>query len=182
MKLIILVLISYFALGSCKQQKGDELGTNLSLDSTVQSRQTQKFPNATGNLNNMTDIIYNDSLKCNVNFLVKYSEAIDSVTEEDIIRFLYTFDESCNHNAEFSEFSNELLFESLYRYPGQVVKLLSYEGIKNKVVLEKLKSPINDKYNISTILTKINKVEDCKMKIEVEKSLAFAQKLGNISY
>ncbi len=50
---------------------------------------------------------------CNIDYLVSLKKTIDNASYDTIKDFLFTFDDSCSNNVEYSQFSNELLFEVL---------------------------------------------------------------------
>lgn len=52
-----------------------------------------------------------DCEKCNLNILLEVSENIENLNSKLISDFVCTFDSTCVNNAEFSEWSNELLFK-----------------------------------------------------------------------
>jgi hypothetical protein len=101
-----------------------------------------------------------DSLKCNIDVVAQMSKSIENPDKTDLLNFLYTFDETCSLNAEYSEFSNEVLFKVAQKYPRQVLELLSNKKVKTQVILKELKSPISDTYNAVDIKDFIEKVED----------------------
>ncbi len=54
-------------------------------------------------------------LKCDLKMASVTSESVENLTSSQIRDFLCTIDESCENSADFSEVSNELLFEIFFR-------------------------------------------------------------------
>lgn len=114
-----------------------------------------------GENRNIDDIIdYHDSLRCNLSYVVNLSNKMDNPFENDILNFLYTFDESCNRNVEFSQFSNQILFQILFEHTDKTLKLLSYENVNTSLVIDELKMPVNDRYSNEDIMQRIKMVEE----------------------
>ena len=114
----------------------------------------------THSLNTESKALNTDSLKCNIDVVVRLSETMENPDKATILNFLCTFDETCNSNVEYSEFSNEVLFQVVQKHPDQVLELLSNKKVKTQVILKELKSPISDTYNVADIRGFIEKVED----------------------
>jgi hypothetical protein len=80
---------------------------------------------------------------CDGQTLLYISQHLDSFTEEGIIKFLGTFSKECKNNAEFSEWSNELLFKVIQKNVNLYMKAWHTKGLGNlEIVLKELESPV----------------------------------------
>ena len=72
-----------------------------------------------------------------------------------------TFGQECQNNAEYSEWSNELLFSLLDKQTELTLKTIEKgeKKIEIKEILEELSSPINDGFDIKKIITQADKVK-----------------------
>lgn len=101
-----------------------------------------------------------DCEKCDISKVTAvYNKQKESITYNDVKAFLCTFDESCKNNAEYSEFSNEVLYDLLEKKPETVIDVLAKEKtIKSKYIYEIVASPINDSFDLKKIYTEIEKI------------------------
>jgi len=99
--------------------------------------------------------------KCDATILRSTSEKVGRLTQKEITDFLLTFGEECQNNAEYSQWSNELLFSLLDKQTDLAVKTIEKEEkrIEMGKVFNDLSSPINDLINVKNIISKIEKVE-----------------------
>ncbi len=111
---------------------------------TTGSKENQKIP-AT------------DSNRCNLEIVLEVDEDLDDLTDKQIYLFLYSFDESCANNTEFGEYSNEVLFKVLNKYPGLLALNLIKEGINKDVILYALSSPVSELSNIEVTYNNVLK-------------------------
>jgi hypothetical protein len=117
--------------------------------------------------------------RCDINAILQVDRSFNEIEYQDIFGFLYTFDEECSNNVEYSQFSNEILFKLFSVYPDAMVDIMteSKEQLNIKVILDVLKSPILD-YDIQAIY---DDVKNCSIqspvKGEILSSLQVA--LGN---
>jgi len=78
-----------------------------------------------------------------------------------VCKLFYTIDPNCSNDAEFSAFSNEILFKVLEKRPK--LFFIELDRIKNEVnyeyILNQLENPIHDGIEISKILRNIQKTE-----------------------
>ncbi len=94
---------------------------------------------------------------CNLQTLLYIDQNLDSLTIDGVIKFLGTFSASCQNNAEFSEWSNKLLFEVIHTDVDLYMKSWHERGIKDlEVVLNEIENPILD-YNFQLIYDVIRK-------------------------
>ncbi len=101
-------------------------------------------------------VIDTTKIHCNINILKNISEKLDNLTEKDLNLFLMTFDKKCKNNIEYEEFSNELLFQILDKYPFQTIKILNRNNkISLPVILNELKEPVNDGIDLNKIIKQL---------------------------
>jgi len=98
---------------------------------------------------------------CNSVYLKSLFDNIENPSDKDIENFLLTFDESCKSKVEYLEFSNELLFDILYRYPNRVIIILSKnKNINQNLILKELEAPIHDGIDIKEIIKRTKKIDN----------------------
>jgi len=108
--------------------------------------------------------------KCDMAKLLDVSKNVGKVTHQEMVDFLLTFGEECQNNVEYSEWSNELLFELLDKQTELIVKTIAHQTkvIELAAILENLEEPIHDRFNLKAIIDKVEKVKfdpDVKKKI-----------------
>ena len=110
--------------------------------------------------------------KCNIKLVVEVEKNLDSLSYNHIYNLLCTIDESCSNNAEFSEFSNRMLFSVLQRYPTDFIKVLDkYPELQKNYLFKELSGPLLD-YDIQWIIGRIKSAEvDGKVKRKAIESL-----------
>lgn len=116
-----------------------------------------------------------DSVKCSSGILLGTLQNIDSLSNERIDLFLKTFSESCSNNAEFSEFSQKLIFEVFGRYPREVVELITQNNYNLAGITSELESPLLDPL-IEPIISGIKSTGITNVKID---SIITALEEGN---
>ncbi|MCO6148484.1 hypothetical protein [Flavobacterium sp. NRK1] len=174
----LILITSCFLFLSCQETKSSNTLNKLHSDTFFNGKNEKE--------NKQGSIVINeerkssksyDSIKCNLKYLIELENKINNPEDEDILNFLYTFDISCTNNIEYSEYSNELLFQCLYKHPKQFIKLLNSNtnNLKIDTILKELENPVNDKYLINTILEKVNKLNYSKIKENITKALSKAQ-------
>ena len=106
------------------------------------------------------DLVGQEIVKCDVNVLGHTSDKLEKLTKEDVKNFLLTFDQSCGTAIEFSEWSNELLFDVLQKHPELMLRTLETEGtkIKKDAILRELSSQLLDKVNVNGLIKKVEQV------------------------
>lgn len=123
-----------------------------------------------------------DSEKCSVTVLRKTFDRMDRLKERDIRNFLMTFDPRCDSHADFSEWSNEILFDVLNAYPKEVLEVLQKEQSRLDMgeILSELSSPVTDKVNVRELINKIDQIKGLK---EIKnKVIEFLQKTSVNKY
>lgn len=112
-------------------------------------------------LSSLTPGLYGQSItKCDMASLLDVSKHVGRVTHEEMVNFLLTFDDDCRNNVEYSEWSNELLFELLDKQTELIVKTITHQTkrIELDEILKNLEDPINDSFNVKSIIAKVEKV------------------------
>jgi len=99
--------------------------------------------------------------KCDGTILLRTSERIGKLKQDEIRDFLLTFGPECKNNVEYSEWSNELLFSLLDKQTELTLKTIEKEERKIEMneILNDLNSPINDLIDIKEILVKVDNVK-----------------------
>jgi hypothetical protein len=99
--------------------------------------------------------------KCDGTILLRTSERIGKLKQDEIRDFLLTFGPECKNNVEYSEWSNELLFSLLDNQTELTLKTIEKEekNIEMNEILNDLNSPINDLIDIKEILVKVDNVK-----------------------
>ena len=108
-----------------------------------------------------TTILFGQTVqKCDGTILRSTSEKVGRLTQKEITDFLLTFGEECRNNAEYSEWSNELLFSILDKQTELIIKTIEKEEkrIAIKEIFDDLSSPILDP-SIKDIISKIEKIK-----------------------
>jgi hypothetical protein len=100
-------------------------------------------------------------VKCDISIVSATQNNVDQLTEKDVIDFLSTFGDACKNNAEFGEYSNEVLFLILDKQTDLTIKTMTTEEQKLEidVILDDISSPINDIINVKAILEKVERVK-----------------------
>src|SRR5262245_39992446 len=98
--------------------------------------------------------------KCDMTNFLDISKNLGHLSHQQVSDFLLTFGEECKNNVEYSEWSNELLFELLDKQTEMTVKTIAHERkrIELAAILDNLQAPIHDKIEVKTILAKVEKV------------------------
>jgi len=101
-----------------------------------------------------------DTLACNSNILLQVYDHIGEIDSSLAIDFLNTFSNQCKNNAEFSEWSNELLFAFIQSQPTLFLNNLSFiNEDKLNYILQEIQSPVNDGIEVGLIKKEIQKTE-----------------------
>jgi hypothetical protein len=80
-----------------------------------------------------------------------------NISEDLMLRFLRTFGPECKNNVEFSEFSNETLFNAIQNEPGPFCKILENDQnlVDLETILAELKSPLHDLIDLELTIIEI---------------------------
>ena len=110
------------------------------------------------NLTNLTSLQI-DSIKCNLN-LTNYADEKYKLNQQEIRVFFASIGEDCKNNAEFSQWSNEILFSILQSYPDWATEEIARLNIDMQdFIFQELSEPVHDGIDlnkISGILRKSN--------------------------
>ena len=98
---------------------------------------------------------------CNIYYLMTLESHLENPSDKEIENFLLTFDASCQTNAEYSEYSNELLFNLLHKFPDKLISILKKNNnIHFRYILKELQKPVNDGIEIDEIVKQIQSRKD----------------------
>lgn len=156
-KLIIIVICLFSIFSGCEniEKQNGAKTSNSKIDSIGQVHLDK---NDEVGLKIHTDF---KCTPCNINAVVKFENNFNNLNEELITEFLCTFDSLCKMNVEYSEYSNEMLFRFLDKYPDQyLVNMMNRHLLKTQAyIFQVLSEPINDEFNIDTL---INRITNCQ--------------------
>jgi len=99
--------------------------------------------------------------RCDIPTVLETEENLEILGGTRMFLFLYTFSEDCADNVEFQEYSNELLFKVLQKYPDLFLKTLSEDPKFYELadILRQLENPIHDQVNLEETLESISNSE-----------------------
>jgi len=115
--------------------------------------------------------------KCDGTVLHLTSGKIGKLNQKEITDFLLTFGKECRDNVEYTEWSNELLFDVLSNQTELTLKAIQKE--KNKIdfdeILDVISSPLLDE-NIGKLKEKVKGTKvDAQLKQTILDKLTIAQ-------
>ncbi len=98
---------------------------------------------------------------CEVKTVLYTHEHLSTLTQPEFDCFMATFDVNCNENVEYSEFSNEVLFEVVLTKPRFLVAFVDEdrEPEKTRFVLGRLSAPIHDGLQPEECIRVVNAVD-----------------------
>ncbi len=172
MKYLTLLFSFFFLFSFCSEKQNESKQSRL--DNNVSERKTIKQTDIF--VKHKTDVIVKhktDTIHklCNISLLLILEHHLENPSDKDLNNFLETFDKSCQINVEYSEFSNELLFKVLQKYPNRMISILSKnKNIKLKYILKELHNPVHDGFDINNIINKIQMNRDI-ISIKIVKAL-----------
>ncbi len=102
---------------------------------------------------------------CNVKVILYVNQNIDSLSKEAIDMFLQVFSEECDNHVEFSEFSQEMIFEVFSKYPQDVAELITKNDYNLIAITSELCCPLLDPA-IKPIIKDFETVEISNPKID----------------
>jgi len=123
--------------------------------------------------------LFGQTRKCDDSVLLTTSKKLGKLNQVQIVSFLSTFGKECADNAEFSEWSNELLFSLLDKQTELTVMTIerAEERIDMDVILYELSAPITDMVNITTLIPRVEKVAiNPKLKKQITEQLKTAER------
>lgn len=156
MSKFILLSVFYLALISCKSNVNNIKSEELISADTLKS---ENFNDS--NIFSQESALPNPVLDCEE--CLKTTQLIDaninSITEKQIYNFLYCFGGVCENNAEFSEYSNEILFSLLSENPESLIKILDqYKNLPLASIKFAIENPVNDNLELQLIFSKVQAV------------------------
>lgn len=91
---------------------------------------------------------------------------MDELTYDLVLKFACSFDSSCRNNAEFSEISNDLLFQIMDKDINLLNKALHDLGFdKVLIICDEIEHPLKD-YNYADLYQKVKNSDAPKDMIE----------------
>jgi hypothetical protein len=102
-----------------------------------------------------------EDLRCNVKIVKSLQDSIAQASENLIVRYYQTFDTSCTRDVDFSEWSNQVLFDLLDKRTESALKALSaVNDFTRWLVLRELENPVNPEINLDALAKKISDVKE----------------------
>jgi hypothetical protein len=97
--------------------------------------------------------------KCDGSVILSTKNKMGQLTTKGVRDFLLTFGKECQNNAEFSEFSNEVLFLVLDKQTELTLETIEKEErqIELGVILDDLSSPISDLIVVRNLIPRVEK-------------------------
>ncbi len=92
--------------------------------------------------------------KCDISKVLVVNENLNNLTLTMVSQFLYTFDSACVNNAEYSEWSNEILFKLIDEAPGIFFQVIEMEINDDSAILNEIQNPVCD-FDFQKIYDKI---------------------------
>ncbi|AEV31673.1 hypothetical protein Oweho_0659 [Owenweeksia hongkongensis DSM 17368] len=115
--------------------------------------------------------------KCAIENVKLIAENLDSLTVELIKDFFCTFDKSCQNNSEYSEWSNEIVFELLDHDAKLFLTVLKAENLETKkMIIKEIETPSHE-VDLNRIYKKIESTNyEGTLKKEVLEAVSIATK------
>ncbi|WP_053406458.1 hypothetical protein [Persicobacter sp. CCB-QB2] len=87
-----------------------------------------------------------DLYECNIDYCLQLNQSLDAPTAEYVLDFLLTFDDRCNNNIEFSEFSATLLLQLLTKQPALLLEVWDQHKaiLDHQSLIAEIQSPLID--------------------------------------
>ncbi|WP_194976315.1 hypothetical protein [Aquiflexum lacus] len=128
----------------------------------------QKILTITLTLTLSTSFAQTDCKKCDIEKVKTIHDNIDNLTFKMVKDFLCTFDNLCETNIEFSQWSNEMLYKLLDKEPELIIKVLDQSQLDNiEILLDEIENPIHE-FDYQKICEKVSEVKiesDFKQKV-----------------
>lgn len=109
----------------------------------------------------LLSLSHSKELKCSVDAVSKVESSKDSISNRIIDEFLISFNASCTNNVEYTQYSNEVLFNLVAKFPTQFTEVI----IKNKskyeigTILENFANPIHDGVAFKKIYNNLKEIK-----------------------
>lgn len=107
-----------------------------------------------------TSTLYGQEIKkCDGSVVLSTNINVGRLTKKEVREFLLTFGKECQKNVEFSEFSNEVLFQILDKQTTLILETIEKEEkqIELDEILNDLSSPNSDMIVIKDLITKVER-------------------------
>ena len=120
---------------------------------------------------------FKDTCKCNYSCWPAIKDSINGLSEQQIFSFLKTLGHDCDSNAEFSEYSSEILFKIMeFNLARFVVVIEKHQTeIEFSQILKTIENPINDGIDLEKISKLVNRIKtDSNVKNRLTESLKTA--------
>jgi hypothetical protein len=158
MKPIQLLVIFLIACGTTPNEERAQRTENLQIDSVkLESMLAEQPPQV--EIEETVERTIPTQQHCSSEVCLYVTLNFDKLTRDDLSLFLQSFHPSCISNAEFTEWSNELLFRILNAYPETIIELLESEELERKNIISTLESPINDAIPVQPLIDKIKRLQ-----------------------
>lgn len=156
----LIYILTIFLFNSCSDSHQNSTTDHTPIeDDTVEKQIIQIDRTSTDMDYDKPDSNYVDYW-CSTDILRKTEKNIDNLDLVLVADFLATFHESCENNAEFSEWSNELLFKVISKKPDRFLELISKNSsLSRDYIIDELKSPIHDQIDLDIVADNIEKLE-----------------------
>lgn len=145
-----------------KLQESQKELSQLLIDTVSKSEieKKQKEEGVKQEMQNRKFILNFDTVKnfdCNIQVLAHIDTRLYSLSPKDIAYFFRTIKSKCSNNAEFSEWSNELLLKILERHPEKALQILNDKNreIEFDYIYTELTTPIHDLIPIEKVQSSI---------------------------
>jgi hypothetical protein len=123
-KLLLLLLILAHAFYACSNSQKEQVKHGKTLEISEKKSELKR---------------------CDITILKHTEDQINELCSSDIYEFLFTFSKDCSRNIEFSEYSNDLLFKVIEKYPEQVMACLSQKNdLDLAFIIDELSGPLNN--------------------------------------
>lgn len=95
---------------------------------------------------------------CSIEAVTIAQERVDTLSKEDFECFIATFDPSCSSNVEYSEFSNEVLFNVLLKHPVYLIQHVADNPatINTEYILKQLQAPVSDEVSVAQCVNAVS--------------------------
>lgn len=115
--------------------------------------------------------------KCEIKKVKAVAENINSLTYELTKDFFCTFDKSCQKNTEYSEWSNEIIFELLDNNANLFLTVLETESVETQqMLIEEIETPIHE-FDLKRIHRRVETTKfEGTLKKEVLDAISIAKK------
>ncbi len=149
------ILILFILIAGCHSSSKKSLDRDLESITSKISKENDRIISPGDYVSKQDSLPDQEPTQCNIKILLEVSEKMDSLSIYDIDAFLKTFSKKCRNNVEYSEWSNELLFDIINAYAYQTVRLLNDSSYARDYILKKLSSPLLEKHDPKKIIEKV---------------------------